>query len=242
MRAYRLSLFASVLALLAAGCASRRAAVPAEPPSSPFTGAAILSSETFDELREDRWREVDVHGRSEYGVTDLEGRRCLRARSANGASILLGPMPFDPGEHEWLSWDWRVDTLPHGEDLRRKDGSDAAARIYVYFDTGGFPWQKRSLDYVWSASLPVGTVLDSAFSPESKIIVAESGVDALGQWRTVERNLRKDYERSFGRGPLPRVVAIGVMTDSDNTGSETLAYFDGLNVSRVPLVDRDATR
>jgi hypothetical protein len=112
----------------------------------------------------------------------------------------------------------------------------------VYFETGGLPWQKRSLDYVWSASLPAGTVLDSAFSPASKIIVMESGVESPGRWRTVERNLQADYQRSFGRGPVPNVVAIGLMSDSDNTGGETLAYFDTVRVSRVPLIKSSARR
>jgi hypothetical protein len=243
MRAHRLTLFACAAAVLATACARhRRAAVPIEPPVLAPGLSAVLWSETFEDLRNDRWREVEVHGRSEYGPIDLDGRRCLRARSDGGASILLGPMPYDPNEYPWISWDWRVDTLPEGEDLRRKEGSDAAARVYVYFETGGLPWQKRSLDYVRSATLPPGTVLDSAFSPDSKIIVVESGPDALGQWRTAERNLRQDYERSFGRGPVPRVVAIGLMTDSDNTGGETLAHFDDVTVSRVPMVDANAVR
>ncbi|MDP3703841.1 MAG: DUF3047 domain-containing protein, partial [Candidatus Omnitrophota bacterium] len=125
----------------------------------------------------------------------------------------------------------RVDQLPTGEALERKDGSDAAARVYVYFETTGLPWQKRNIDYVWSATLPVGTILDSAFSSASKIIVVESGTGSVGQWRRVQRNLRADYARCFGEDP-PDVVAIGVMTDADNTRGEALAYYDDLRISK----------
>ena len=96
------------------------------------------------------------------------------------------------------------------------------------------PWQKRNLDYVWSSALPAGTLLMSAFSSESKIIVAQSGADGLGRWRIMERNLRDDYQRAFGGQP-PDVIAIGIMSDTDNTGGEALAYFDDLQVSRTPL-------
>ena len=140
-------------------------------------------------------------------------------------------MRFDPDTYEWLSWDWRVDQLVEGEALERKDGSDASARVYVYFESSGLPWQKRDLDYVWSASLPVGTILNSAYSSVSKIIVVESGTASLGRWRHVERNLEEDYRRCFGKHPA-HVIAIGLMSDTDNTHGQALAYFDELRVSR----------
>ena len=205
------------------------------PPLIPQAASAVFWEERFDELSPDAWREISVRRRTDYSAVTLDGRRCLQAESRNGASILLSSVPFNPKTFEWFSWSWRVDKLVAGEALRRKDGSDASARVYVYFETSGLPWQKRSLDYVWSASLPAGTILESAFSPTSKMIVVESGTGSLGRWRTVERNLQNDYERCFGNGPLPKVIAIGVMTDTDNTGAEALAYFDDLRVSRQPL-------
>ena len=126
---------------------------------------------------------------------------------------------------------------PTDQCAEREDGSDAAARVYVYFETKGLPWQKRSLDYVWSASLPVGTILSSAYSSKSKIIVVESGPAHLGEWQGVERNLEDDYARCFGTQDLPDVIAIGLMSDTDNTGGSALAYFDELQVSREPITD-----
>jgi hypothetical protein len=173
-----------------------------------------------------------VDGHTRYEAVTLDGRQCLRAQSTAGASILLTEARFDPEQYEWLSWAWRVDQLIEGENLTAKGGSDASARVYVYFDTGGLPWQKRNLDYVWSASLPVGTVLTSAYSETSKIIVVESGAEHLGRWRSVERNLEDDYELVFGKAKkLPKVAAIGIMTDTDNTKGSALAYFDDLAIT-----------
>jgi hypothetical protein len=234
LRAHRL-LAASVCIL--SGCAQTRITIPILPPlpMDPASLHAAFWTEPFNGVDPERWKDVEVESRhSVYEPVLLDDRPCLRARSQGGASILLAEVRFDPEKYEWFSWDWRVDQLVAGEALERKDGSDAAARVYVYFDTGKLPWQKRNLDYVWSATLPAGTVLNSAFSPASKIIIVESGTGALGQWRHVERNLEEDYELAFGKQSLPDVVAIGVMSDSDNTGGESLAYFDDLRVSARP--------
>jgi hypothetical protein len=233
--ARRVLALACALAGLAAGCASRRVTVPLMPPFLPAARPAVFWEERFDTLDPDRWREVSVRRRTDYSVAELNGRSCLRAASRNGASVLLAAVAFEPDGDDTIAWDWRVDTFVKGESLREKSGSDAPVRVYVYFETGGMPWQKRSLDYVWSATLPAGTVIGSAFSPLSKIIVANSGTEGAGQWTTVERNLEQDYLLAFGSGPVPRVIAIGLMTDSDNSQGEALAYYDDIRITRRPV-------
>ena len=214
------------------GCAAPHIDLPLLPTFPPSATQSIFWEERFDQLGTDQWREVEVHGHTSYAAVTLDGRACLKAHSQAAASILLHQAQFNPRTHEWLSWDWRVEKLVPGEALDRKDGSDAAARLYVYFETTGLPWQKRNIDYVWSATLPVGTILDSAFSSASKIIVVESGADSVGQWRRVQRNLTDDYTRCFGEDP-PDVIAIGVMTDADNTRGEALAYYDDLSIRKT---------
>lgn len=211
----------------------RRVTAPILPSLIPAPKPTTFWTEPFDALNPVRWREVEVKHHTVYQSVALEGRQCLQAQSQASASILLTPLQFDPDIYEWLSWSWRVDQFVEGEALERKAGSDAAARVYVYFKTRGLPWQKRSLDYVWSASLPVGTILSSAFSSTAKIIVVESGTSSLGRWRTVQRNLGEDYRRCFGEDP-PDVVALGLMSDTDNTGAQARAFFDDLRVSRTP--------
>ena len=223
-----------VLVLSALGCAPRRVSVPIMPPFIPAPRAVVIWGESFDRLDPERWREVNVKRQTtDYQIAELDGRSCLKAESRDGASILVTKLQVDPDTYEWLSWEWRVDRLLEGEALRRKDGSDAAARMYVYFKTPGLPWQQRNLDYVWSAALPEGTMLGSAYSSQSKIIVVESGSQHVGKWRRAERNIEEDYRQAFGEDP-PEVVALGLMTDTDDTGGHAVAYFDELQVSRQP--------
>lgn len=214
------------------GCAAPHIDLPLLPTFPPAAARSIFWEEPFDRLNPAQWREVEVHGHTSYTATTLDGRSCLKAHSRAAASILLHQAQLNPRTYAWLSWEWRVDQPVTGEALERKDGSDAAARLYVYFKTSGLPWQKRNIDYVWSATLPVGTMLSSAFSSASKIIVVESGAASLGQWRRVQRNLVDDYTRCFGEDP-PDVMAVGVMTDADNTMSEATAYYDDLQISKV---------
>ncbi len=168
-----LSCLAYLLAAANSGCAMRPSAVVQSRPAvagsaivtpSPVTGVQSTWHETFDHLDPKQWREIEVTRRTAYHAMALEGRPCLEALSHNSASILVHKISVDSAATPWLSWYWRVDRFVAGEALARKEGSDASARVYVYFDTPGLPWQKRSIDYVWSVNLPVNTVLDSPFS------------------------------------------------------------------------------
>ena len=189
--------------------------------------------ESFDRLDPGRWREVEVKGKTVYIVEEQEREHVLKASSRSSASILLAPVRIDPKDAPWLSWRWRVDQVAEGESLAHKRGSDASARVYVYFETPGLLWQKRNVDYVWSAKLPVDSMLPSAFSRSSMMIVAESGAKQLGRWHQVVRNVREDYQRCFRDAP-PLIIGIGVMTDTDNTRSEAVAYYDDLMLTRQP--------
>ena len=174
-----------------------------------------------------------MKGKTQYTIGEIDGGRSLQAGSHGGhTSILLTPVRITPKTNVWLSWRWRVERPVAAEDLHTRKGGDAAARVYVYYDIKGLPWQKRSVDYVWSSKLPTETVLSSPFSKESQLIVANSD-GALGVWRTVRRNLREDYVRCFGEDP-PDVVAIGLMTDTDSAGGDAVAYYDDLAITREP--------
>ena len=229
---FRFGLIASASGLLSVGCAHAPVtAMPQPAQASPNLG--VLFHEPFQRLDPVQWREVQVRGRTVYSIDATDGSPSLKAHSQAGASILVHSVEFDVREYPWLSWRWRVDRLVDGENLRRKRGSDASARVYVYFNTKGFPWQKRNLDYVWSRTLPVGTELSSAYTSQSKIIVVESESERAGQWLSAGRNLLDDYRRLFGEEP-PKAAAIGLMVDTDNTRSEAIARFDDVLISREP--------
>lgn len=234
-----------LLVLLAAGCSARSIPVITplvKPLVSPMSSSrTTLLHEPFNAIDPQRWHEIEVNGRSEFSIVDLDGQRVLKAHSQANASILICQVEFDPGDYPWINWRWRVDRPVEGEDLSTRPGSDAPARVYVYFDTRGLPWQKRSLDYVWSSNTPVGTIMPSAYSKTSLLVILESGESHMGTWQSVSRNMKDDYRAAFRtQGEVPDVLAIGLLSDADSTLTVSSAYYDDIMVTREPAFPRPA--
>ena len=85
------------------------------------------------------------------------------------------------------------------------------------------------LMYIWENRAPVGRVIDNVHTARIKMIVADSGAENLGKWRSETRNVYEDFKRAFGEEP-PRIRSIGIMTDSDNTGGDAEAYYGDIVV------------
>ena len=64
----------------------------------------------------------------------------------------------------------------------------------------------------------------SAFTGNAGMIAVESGVDRIGHWVSESRDVLADYRRLFGEEP-GRVDAVAIMTDTDNTGAATTAWY-----------------
>jgi hypothetical protein len=81
--------------------------------------------------------------------------------------------------------------------------------------------------YVWCNTRPVGTVVHSPRTDRIRKLVVASGPQQLKQWLLFRRDLRADFELAFGEAPGP-LLAIALMTDSDNTQSSALAWYGGI--------------
>ena len=121
-----------------------------------------------------------------------------------------------------LRWRWRVHDLPEGSDETDSDKNDSAAAVRLIFGTS--IWSGKSLKYIWSATLPQGTVIEGK---KQYMIVLHSGTDDLGKWVWEEVNAYQDYRRLFGGDPRP-VDYVGLLTDSDNTGTVVAADYDDI--------------
>ena len=61
------------------------------------------------------------------------------------------------------------------------------------------------------------------------MIAVESGPERIGAWVSEERNIHRDYVSYFGEDP-PEVIAIAIMTDTDNTGEKAVAYYEDMTL------------
>lgn len=164
-----------------------------------------------------------------YKVLEEEGNKFLRYEGQKAMHInypLLNKNEVDLSKTPILTWDWRIHDLPEGANEDTKY-NDAAASVYVVFDFGKVFFRKvpKSIRYTWSSSLPAGTEL-SKFHGNQKIVVIGTGGDQLGEWLSVERNLKEDYRRLFKDNAPDKPLALLLLSDGDDTNSNAKADYD----------------
>ena len=180
---------------------------------------------------------------TEYRLVNQQGKTVVRARARASASGLVHPLALDPDRYPLLNWQWKVDELIQRADNTQKHLEDAPVRLVVSFDgdmTKLSPGDRAFFDnislltgqqlpyatlmYIWENRAPLETVIPNRHTSRIRMIVAESGKDKLGQWQDVTRNIVADYRRAFGEEP-GRITAVGIMTDTDNTGDRAHAWY-----------------
>lgn len=196
-----------------------------------FKGLAWFRFDKDEELKS--WEEKIFKGRVLYSVKVKKMEGYLNAFSNNAASGMLYWIKFNPRTNPYISWKWKVTKFPDKSGaVDEKNGwvekDDYAARFYVIFPRFPF-FRVQCLEYVWDKELPEGTVITNPNFTNLKIIVIESANKNLGRWVQVERNIYEDFKKVFGGSP-PKVGAIAVMTDSDNTVSTAEAQYDEIKV------------
>ena len=190
----------------------------------------IIQISNFSEVGLAGWSEKSFKGKTEYLVVEDAGQQVLQAKSQGAASGLVFETEYDPQDFPVLSWRWKVaNTLVKG-DSRTKAGDDYAARVYVVFPHWFFP-KTKTLNYIWANRLPQESVQTNAFLNNAIMISVESGNEKVGEWVSVRRNIIDDYRRAFGEDP-PKIGAIAIMTDTDNTGESALAWYGDIVASR----------
>lgn len=178
---------------------------------------------------------------TEYTLTSEAATTVIRATARAAASGLIFHLDADAHPLPVIAWRWKVVTPPTGADNRSKDSEDASARVILEFDgkgdrrgasraaaVAGALLDPRStyglLMYITSDRERVDTVIVHPRTDHVRMIVVGGANTELGRWSRFARDYRADFARAFGRLP-GRLTAVGIMTDSDNTGSFAEAYF-----------------
>lgn len=250
---------AGILIFALAGCANQavRNATPAVAPKSGVDFVIASFSENAAGELPKRWDPLIIHRskkRTQYQLVSEQGKTILHARAAGASSGLMQRIDIDTLEQPWLSWRWRIGSLISTADSFQRDAEDSPARIILGFDgdkdtlsfndqilfetakvlTGhDFPY--ATLMYVWENRAPVGTVISSTRTSRIKMIVAGSGSDGIGQWHEFKRNIAEDFEKAFGEKP-GKLIGVGVMTDTDNTGETVDAWYGDIRSLKEPQI------
>ena len=231
-------------ALLAAGCATTPSGEAPDTVALPQVGSFSRQAPGA-ELSQgwQPWILSPFKRPTAYHLVSREGKTVIRADAKSSASGLIHPLALNPGTYPLLQWRWKVDELISKADNSQKHLEDAPARLVVSFDGDmekltpqdrmmfdnvriltGQQMPYATLMYIWGNRAPRETVIINKHTSRVRMIVVESGRDQLGHWQEITRNVIEDYRRAFGEEP-GRISAVGIMTDTDNTGGNVHAYY-----------------
>jgi hypothetical protein len=196
--------------------------------AGPLPGFAAGEPLAFTPEEIAEWSEREFNGRTTYEPVSADqagsDHTALRAECRNAtASGRLLEREISLEDTPILEWRWRVDALYDGLDERRKSGDDYPARVYVV--ARRWPaFRSRAINYVWSSGQAVGTTWPNAYSSAFVMVAVRSGPEQLGEWVVEKRNIREDFRRLHDLD-LDTVDAIAVMTDCDDAGQTTTAFY-----------------
>jgi hypothetical protein len=184
----------------------------------------VLFAENFSHGLSNGWENVAFFKTpTDYRVVRDGTNFFLRGVAEKTCSALSLKLDLAPPEKLKLRWRWKIDGVnPNGSERDLKK-FDHAARVFIAFDT--FIGPPRTLNYLWGDAEKAGTVLEHPKSGRAQIFVLQSGNARTNEWIAEERDVAADWRRVFGGRPMPKIVGLGVMTDSDSLGQRLVGSY-----------------
>ncbi len=214
--------------------------------SSEIIEVGKFSAATVGRGLPDGWKPLTfkkIEKHTTYTLVEEDNALVVKAVAEASASGLTREIKINPKEYPIVKWRWKVTNVLKKGDVRRKEGDDYPARIYITFEydsskvslfekakyEGIRVWYGRypplgAINYIWESKSPIGTMVPNPFTDRVMMFVVESGPSKLNQWVNEERNIFEDYKKAFGQDP-PMISGIAIMTDTDNTGESATAYY-----------------
>jgi hypothetical protein len=190
-----------------------------------------------------------------FELADVQGERALKVSTR--ASYGTWVHDLNNAEPGRLQWRWRLDQALTGgkglADILTKAGDDAALKVCVMFDhpLDRVPFVERTLlriarslsgedlpaatlCYVWDSVHPAGLQGPNPYTPRVRFITLQGKGAGLAQWQTETRDVAADFAKLFAEewpagAAVPKVRAVLVGADSDNTGAESVGWVKALN-------------
>ena len=231
---------ASAVVCLLAGCASRP---PME--ETPLAGSpwALASSSTAENPANWQHREFPGKRPSQYLAVRVDERDAMLVQAESSASMLRQTVRVEPDQLSRLHFSWKVPALIESADLKVRELDDSPVRVVLAFEGDrakfsakdamlselahaltGEPMPYATLMYVWCNHDQPGSVILNPRTDRIRKLVMESGPGNLSKWMDYERDVRADFIKAFGEPP-GALIAIGIMTDTDNTRTKAQAWY-----------------
>jgi hypothetical protein len=179
---------------------------------------------------------------TQYELVDDGGAVVLHAKADAAASALRHETKFDLRAAPGVEWRWKISKPIDEQDNAIAAKEDSPVRVILEFDGDRAKLSFRdrtslgladrltgrevpyaTMMYVWAPKVPVGTVIVNPNTGRVKMVVATTGA-AVGSWHSVRRNALEDFRKAFGEEP-GRLLAVGILTDTDNTGDSVEGWY-----------------
>jgi len=170
-------------------------------------------------------------------VTEGGGASFLRSKYTppSKTSVMGWKTPeADRQRIKHVRWSWRVQKFPTDGDECVAGKGDSAAVVYLTWKSF---LRYHTLKYVWSSVGTKGKVCDKKRNPivAQDTIILESG-GPTGTWKSEQIDLAAEYRNHFEGGnakaDIPDFVGIGLMSDGDQTQSESSSDFGDFTLTR----------
>ena len=176
------------------------------------------------------WRigEAEIYQPGTDDGESKDGQICCNTHADVG--IAQYPVDIAIDDSTRLEWSWLVKQLPSKIAEHTQPTHDYLS-IAIEFDNG------LDLTYMWSVSLPVGTIFQCPlpwWDQRETHWVIRSGTQELGQWLDESRPVADDYRAAIGDEVPERVVAVWLIANSAfQRGTGECVY------SKIRLSNRD---
>jgi len=209
-----------------------------------LASAAALAA--FPASAPEGWLPLKINDKKKpttYRLLDEGGRPVVHARAEASASGAYRKADFNLGERPVARWSWKVSRLVATADNSKARREDSPVRIVFAFegDKAKLPQKDQTvlklarklsgqdlpyatLMYIWSNAAPVDTLIANPHTRRIQMVVATSGEAGVGAWQQLSRDVAADFRRAFGEEP-GRLLAYGLLSDTDNTGETVEAWY-----------------
>lgn len=198
-----------------------------------------------------KWRHHRLPGKkmTQYKYERTDGRHAIKARAGSSASMLRHAVRVAPHQLNKLQFSWKVPALIDGADLFQRETHDSPVRVVLVFEGDRSKFSAKNamlselaktltgeelpyatLMYVWCNSCATDTTILSPRTDRIRELALESGEGQLNRWMEYKRDIRADYEKAFGEPP-GALLAVGIMTDTDNTHQNASAWYGPISLS-----------
>ena len=196
-----------------------------------------------------------------FELAEVQGERALKVSTRASYGSWVHDLPkAEPGRLQWR-WrlDQPLTTDKDGKvvaDILTKAGDDAALKVCVMFDhpLDRVPFAQRTLlriarsisgedlpaatlCYVWDSVYPAGLQGANPYTQRVRFITLQGKGAPLAQWLSESRDVAADFAKLFvdelpAGAAVPKVRAVLVGADSDNTSAESVGWVKALNWTR----------